>query len=229
MISVVYTIGKGSRWNDYELLFSLRSIQKHLKGIGEVFIIGECPDFLTNVNHIPAKDPYAVPDTNIMLKIKTACETMEVSEDFLFMNDDHYLMTDFEADKFPYFYCSTLEVYLKKRAGDGYGRRARNTRTSLLERGLKDKHFDIHYPILYNKKAFIEQVCDKYDMTKKDGFVLKSLYANGLKIEGIETKDFKLNVPPPKNCQVFSTHPRVSGAIYRFLEYKFPSKSMFEK
>ncbi len=229
MTSVVYALGKGSRWANQEIKYSLRSIEKHLKGMGEVWIIGEKPEWLQNVNHIQVKDSHAIPDTNIMLKIKTACQTPEVTDNFLFINDDHYLLADFEADKFPYFYCSTLEVYLKRRQSDSYGRRAGNTYKLLKEINLPTKHFDIHYPILYNKKAFIETVVDKYDMSKKDGYVLKSLYANGLNIEGTEVRDYKLQTTPPKGCQVFSTHPRVSGAIYRFLEYKFPTKSMFEK
>lgn len=230
MISVIYPLGKGSRHQNIEIRYSLRSVQKHLKGLGSIWIVGEKPDFLKDVNHIPLKDTQPISDSNIFLKIKAACEHPEISDTFLFFNDDHYLLQDFEADKFPYYYCSTISEYLKRRSVDSYAKRVRNTQKSLKERNLPDKHFDIHYPILYNKKAFLEHVVPYFDLKDKTGFVIKSMYANALKIEGEETRDYKLQSPPPeKKCKVFSTYPKISGAIYRFLEYKFPNKSIYEK
>src|SRR5690349_20419873 len=114
-IDVVYPLGKGSRWKNNEIKYSLRSVEKHLQNYGKVFVIGEKPNFLANVNHIPAEDKHPIPDSNIFEKLKTACETKEISDTFLFFNDDHYLLEDFDAEKFPYFYHGTMAEYIKKR------------------------------------------------------------------------------------------------------------------
>jgi len=107
MIDLVYTIkANDSTWEDNELRYSLRSIEKYLSGVGQVFIIGDCPDFLTNVIHIPATDEEnrEWKDRNIYRKLLIACNDVRISENFLFVNDDHYLTQPFEAGKFPFYY-----------------------------------------------------------------------------------------------------------------------------
>ena len=49
MIDVVIPLGTGSRWQDNELRYCLRSIEKNLSGVNEVVIVGEKPKWLTNV------------------------------------------------------------------------------------------------------------------------------------------------------------------------------------
>lgn len=229
MTDLVYVLGKGSLWNNNELRYSLRSVEKHLSGVGRVFIVGECPPFLTNVTHIKASDDKkAIPDTNIMHKIWMACSNPEISETFLFLNDDHYLLQDFEADKFPYYYHKTIVEYVKKRGHDGYGKRCENTQKSLENRNKSTKYFDLHYPILYSKTAFIKHVVNAYDHSKKDGMILKSLYANGLQIEGTEIQDCKIPHLLLKDLPCYSTYPTVSAGAQKFLKEMFPNKSRFE-
>ncbi len=90
-IDLVYVVGTGSRWNDNELRFSLRSVSKNLSNVGKVFIVGECPDYLKNVIHIPASDIFDSAinaDGNMTHKLLLVCNNKELSDDFLFMNDD---------------------------------------------------------------------------------------------------------------------------------------------
>jgi hypothetical protein len=226
-MDIVYTLGTGSKYKNHELRFSLRSIEKFLTGYRKVWIVGECPDWLRNVNHIPATDSGKNPDHSIMLKITEACNHPDVSEDFLFFNDDHFLLSPFDAPEFPYYSHGTLTSYVKNRGLDGYGRRANNTLQSLTKRGLTSQYFDVHTPIRYNKKAFLEVVTSQ-NWDRTDGFIIKSLYANALNIEGIEQKDGKLNSLPGKDVRIFSTYPHVKSAIWRFLQEKFPTMSKFE-
>lgn len=225
--SIVYVLGKGSKWKNWEIRLSLRSIQKHLKNYGQVFVVGEDPG-LKNVIHIPAKDPHPIPDSNIMHKLTIACKTPEISDTFLFANDDHYLLSDFEADKFPYFYSGTLEEYIKKRGRDGYSNRVNNTLQSLTERNLPTKFFDIHTPILYKKDLFLKHVTEQYDLKKRDGMVLKSLYANAIQAQGVETQDGKLDKLPLRDMKIVSTMPKVKYSIQRYLFEQFPEPSKWE-
>lgn len=228
-MDVVYTLGTGSKYNNFELKMSLRSIEKNLKGFDQVWIVGECPAWIKNVNHILHPDNHSIPDWNIADKITVYCNQPEGSEDFFFINDDHYLMHEFEVSEFPYYHAGTLDDYVKKRSNDGYGRRASNTLKHLKSNGLPSKYFDIHYPIIYNKKIFIEIVSKlPWDATE-DGFIIKSLYGNSIKAEGINVViDNKSTSTPQPNVKVYSSMPFMKKAIQRFLLEQFPKKSRFE-
>lgn len=229
-MDLVYPLGTGSYANNHELRFSLRSVEKYLSGFGNVWIIGECPGWIQNVNHIPYPDEALKPsDYNIMKKITRAIEEKELSETFLFFNDDHFLNSPFTADQFPYYYSESLENYCAKRGLDGYGRRAKNTLKHLQANNLPTKHFDVHAPIIYNKSLFLQSVTNAVDWNDRTGFIIKSMYANTLKIEGESANDNKVNTIPTGDLKLFSTMPRVKSCIFRYLQEQFPKQSMFEK
>ena len=228
---IVYVLGKGSVFDNNEMRLSLRSIEKHLKDYGRVFIVGLCPDWLENVTHIKWDDTEKIPDKNIMLKLKKACETPEISDDFLFFNDDHYLLSPYSAPEFPYYYCKDLFTEVKKRRGDSYGQRTANTMEYLKKNDLPTKYFDVHTPIIYNKAKFLEHVVSAVDWKKTyHGFVIKSLYANSLRIEGQELdQDVKFQQPPHNQVPLMSTYPFVKASMQRYLFELFPEKCTFEK
>lgn len=226
-MDIIYPLGTGSLAKNFELRMSLRSVEKYLSGFNNVYIIGEYPEWLQGAIHIPFTEGSTVPDFNIMQKISKACELPEVSDDFLFMNDDHYILSPFDIKTFPYYCMGTLEAEYRTRP-DGYGRRARSSMDYLKEKGLPTKHFDIHYPIIYNKSLFLKYVTNGPDW-EKGKFIIKSLYANSLKIEGEETKDFKRNELPGPGAKVFSTQPHIRANVQRFLLEQFREESRFEK
>lgn len=228
MIDVVYPLGNGSRWKNNELRYSLRSIEKYLSGFRNVYIIGEKPSFLQNVIHIPYPDKHQIPDRNIMEKVLQACNHPYVSDPFIFFNDDHYLLSPFQADQFPYYYEGTLKQKQEKRGLDGYGLRLKNTYEYLKSKNLPILCYDIHTPILYRKQAFIDHVASVPWDTTKHGFVLKSLYANAIKAEGVELKDLKLSYAPPPKTKIMSSRPEVKIQLQRFFKEQFPKMSKFE-
>ena len=63
MIDVLYIVGTGSHWNNYELRYSLRTLEKYGKNIGRVFVSGFNPVFLSNeviFTSIPDIDIFSV-------------------------------------------------------------------------------------------------------------------------------------------------------------------------
>ena len=104
MSDVIYVLGTGSRWHNNEIRFSLRSLEKNLMGFRRVFVVGECPGFLQNVIHIPATDifnPQVNADGNIINKVLTACADERISDDFLFINDDHLVLKPIAVSEVP--------------------------------------------------------------------------------------------------------------------------------
>jgi hypothetical protein len=226
VIDIVIPLGNGSTWHDNELKYCLRSIEKYLTGFRDIHIVGACPKFLRNINHIPCRDIDRIPDTNIMRKLNAACENPQVSDNFLMFNDDHFLVHNFHAPDFPYLYFKDLSDYIALNRGP-YAGRARSTKSYLEQKGLSTKYFDIHTPIIYNKAKFMENVVEKWHPS---GFLIKSMYANSLKIEGEPEPDYKISTPKEANgARVLSTYPQVPHLVRTLLLNLYPEKSTFER
>lgn len=193
-VDVVYILGKGSPWHNNELLYSLRSIDRFLQNIGNVYIVGSKPRFLNNVIHIPCEDVYSGHESNIIYKILTACDIPKLNEKFLFINDDHFLLRESKAEAFPYYFKGTLEQKIADRkADDEYKLALTNTYLWLKEKKLTTFHYDVHTPIIYSKKEFKRIITALPDWETKE-YVVKSLYCNTLKLKGTSiVEDCKLN------------------------------------
>lgn len=193
-MDIVFILGDFSKWLNNEIRFSLRSIEKHLKNYRDVYIVGHNPGFLKDIIHIPCEENGAWKEKNIFYKTLCAANAAQISEDFLFFNDDHFLVSDFDVNAFPYFYKGTLleTINTKPFAVGGYWNPLRNTNAMLQVRGYTTLNYDHHSPIIYNKEK-IKQLEKMYDWTVMGGYILKSLYGNTFKVEGIYEPDCKIN------------------------------------
>ncbi len=243
-MDIVYILGKGSKWRDNELRYSLRSIEDHLTDYDKVFIVGELPAFLnTNVIHIPADDLYGH-ERNIMEKIKVACKNQYVSDDFFFINDDHFLLQAVKSSIYPYYSKGLLLDYINDREFDDYRQALENTFNALINRRLSSYNYDIHTPIVYNKKKFIK-VMDSYDWENNE-YVIKSLYCNTLGVTPVFIEDCKINKKlsieqieektKGHHCFSISDHAIHQGVHYFskskmrvFLKLTYPNKSKYEQ
>lgn len=187
-MDIVIPLGKGSLHHNAELRYCLRSIEMYVPDHGNIFIIGELPDWLQEVIHIPAVDsPHReLKEQNIFKKIMLACNDKRVSDDFYFFNDDHFLCRQWN---FSYDYkCSLQDSIRSRRVHDTYYRTLHNTH-SFLRGG---NNFDTHAPIIYNKEKFKRSVgIAPWHMAC--GFGIKSLYCNMNGIEGRRYPDLKVN------------------------------------
>lgn len=192
VLDILIPLGKGSVWQDNELRFCLRSIEKFLSGYDNIFIIGQKPEWLTGVIHIPHTDlqQSRFRDYNIYLKVIAGCHDERLSDDFLFMSDDHFITKKFHADALPYYYCGQLVDYLYDNPRKmPYVNVLLNTYKYLNGLNKPTLNFNLHCPIIYNKEKFstvFPQPWPEY------GFALKSIYCNILNIEGKYYEDLKI-------------------------------------
>ncbi|MGN6436860.1 MAG: hypothetical protein ACTHMM_10020 [Agriterribacter sp.] len=231
MVSVVYILGPGSGWNNNEIRYSLRSVEKHLKGYGEVFIVGIKPDWMQNVIHIAVNDQEGTQykESNIHRKIIAACNSVLVSDDFVLINDDHFFLQDMDADSMPYYYDGLITSRLK-RDKNSYHISLVNTLTALRREKHDSKYFDIHCPILVNKAMYLH-ANQKYNWGIKRGYCIKSLYLNTIGEKGIPAKDFKVRSMQEIDLSrpYFSISDQaLSPALERFMEELYPSPSKYE-
>jgi hypothetical protein len=239
MLDLVYALGTGSTWNDTELKYSLRSFEKFMPNMGNVYIVGQKPNWIKpkSVIHLLCEDRPGKEnkEQNIAVKILLACNQPAISEKFVFANDDHFILQPMHA--IPYYKEGTLEKKIIERVShDNYFYSLCNTRQVLIEARKRTNYFDIHTPIVYDKKEFIS-VMASYDWTVNYGYVVKSLYCNTLGIKGVEIPDLKIT--ERLKCgqidrlvagkKVFSIGDgAVNAEMGTFLQYLYPSKSKYE-
>ncbi|MCY1720173.1 hypothetical protein OU798_07455 [Prolixibacteraceae bacterium Z1-6] len=181
VMDIVYVLGTGSGWNDNEIRFSLRSIEKNLRNVGKVFVVGQCPAFLQNIIHIPAADifePGLNADGNIITKVLAACNDKRLSDDFLFINDDHLVLNPMNIEDVPPLHkgdmCTFNADYWKLNFWRG---RLKRTKEILERKGYTTLHFDCHTPIIFNKTHFPE-IVEQFNYKDDIGYTMKSLYGN---------------------------------------------------
>ncbi len=230
-MDLLYILGKGSKWEDNELRFSLRSVEKHLKGYGSIYLIGEKPEWIKNVHHIPFKDRVGCKQANIMRKIYEGTKQPGLSSDFIFMNDDHFLLQDLHVNDIAFWYDGLLLDKFKRAANVPYA----NCIHHVIDELGDGKYFDIHTPIKYNRTLF-RDVMDRFDWDNGSTFIIKSLYCNWLGIEGVQLDDNKRDfhewrfaVKQNEGKLWYSTPDHVGSGVRNYLNHLFPEKSGFEK
>lgn len=188
-IDLVYILGTGSRWNDNEIRYSLRSVQNYFPNVGKVFIIGECPDWATNIIHIKAPNKYDNKLLNARMKYLEAATNKQISENFILMNDDFFFLK--EVKKIPNYSRGTIEEMMKQHpTKNGYYYRSLwDTHKRLDGMGIKDSiDFEVHAPIIFNKEK-LEMVINMIGSDK--AFSIRSCYGNLMNLEPKKVIDFK--------------------------------------
>lgn len=227
---------KCSLWRGREIIFSIRSLEKHGENYGRVIIVGSKPTLLNDkIIHISQEDIGPFKEKKIYEKLLTACRSEIVSDPFVFFNDDFFLVKKIDFTKLRFYYSDNIRnKILHRRKEDTYKRALKNTRDALFLREYPEKYFDIHYPMYYHKNKFI-RVMQKYDWDVRAGYVIKSLYANSLRISGKPKKDFKIYIEHNKSrireiisqTDLFSTD-NITRAMAELLNELYPGKSSYE-
>lgn len=241
-MDLVYVLGSGSRWNDNEIRFSLRSVEKNLLGIGNVYVIGENPGFFSqNVIHIYHDDPLGSmnADGNMALKILRACEEKKLSNDFLFMNDDFIVNRPIVVSDILWLHKEDMdnrpEKYWNNRL---YRNRLRRTYEILKEKGLPTIQYDYHAPMLMNKHEF-PKVMQHFDFREDIGYTFRSLYGNCMKLPAIPVTGKKVTIYRQYNLEQLAEITNeilfigfndrgLSDALKFWLIENFPHRSKYE-
>jgi hypothetical protein len=183
-VDVVYPLGSGSRWDDNELRFSLRSIDKNFLDLGRVFVVGECPAWLdaNEVVHIQAQDRRRWPkDANIIDKVLLACG--QTTPRFLRMSDDQVVLQPVASEEMPPY--GTRQDALGERPKKGWPVRMWHTRKWLIENGYASHNFDLHLPMIVDAKKFA-QAAARIPYKSSPGMCVNTSYGN---IAGLEPAD----------------------------------------
>jgi hypothetical protein len=234
-MDILYILGKGSPFNNEEIKYSLRSLERFGSNIGKVVLIGEKPDFLdySKIEHHPFTET-GVKDYRIASKIMHACAIGAVKGDFLFCNDDFFFARPFDCNTFTN-YCQGY-LHHGDSIATAYQDHLRLTRDYLLSQGKSANNFDMHCPIIYNSEKFLA-LAPAWEYSKTTiGLVVKSTYANMYGIPGTLYRDVKLKELISQNdyyrinsVDCFSIYDQAwNRGVKSYLERTFTEKSPWE-
>ena len=230
-MDVVYPYRK-SRWNDNELRFSLRSVEKHLPH-GTIFIVGYMPTWVRNAEHIAAKDSYNHKTKNAIAKIRAACRDPRVSEKFVLMNDDFFILQHMKGIAPVSEGPITAKIDQHKTRAGYYYTSLCDTLRLLHAAGFeRPLSYEVHYPIVIDKARFL-QLTDSVEW-EEVGYQYRSLYGNTYAIGDVRKVDAKCYQPTDldrfSGQEVISITDRLAmfAKTQRFLYERFPMPSKYE-
>lgn len=222
-----------------DLKFALRSLEKFGPQIDEVYIIGEqIPSYInpTKIVHIAHADSYddRFKEKNQYDKVMAAINSGNVTKVFLYMHDDHFLLTKMQDIA---WYDKTLfNKYITLHPEGIYRKTIHNT---LALTGNTVYNYDVHAPMVMDRLLFASKM-PKFDWNKDYGYCLKTLYANKENLFSIDAPDLKIRYPSTqteytnqvKGREWFSNDDLAwddMGEMKHFLTGLYPDISKWEK
>lgn len=212
--------------DEREIRYSLRSACANLK-FDTVHIVGDRPRFVDGVNHIAFRGPNRKHE-NAFSKLHEAVKSSEVSDCFVLMNDDFFILKPMR--RVPYLYMGTLAEWVKTFPHNSSYKQKGIKTLSLV--GDQAKIFETHSPIAYEKDK-LRFLIKKHELPC--GIMLRSLYCHTFKIKGEYSPDYKAR--NPQELDEFSQKPFMSttnemartGKFLKLMQARFPEPCQFER
>lgn len=143
-----------------EFRWSLRSIDRYGKNIDRIFVVGWCPDWLSDdIIKIPYEsnvDPNdeIAKNWNIAKKLLFAAENSDISEEFLVSMDDHFYVTETDFDNYPYYASNAYGGFLPtERTGSVYNEMMYDFGKFLEEKKMPTIYFTLHRNMHVSKSS----------------------------------------------------------------------------
>lgn len=228
-LDIVYVI-KDAAYND-ELRYSVRSVEKYLPHHTLWFYGGKpCGVHPDKQAILRQKERTKYAKVGNMLRL--IAKNDEITDDFVLMNDDFFCLAP--VTNLPYYYDEDIHSLVEKIVENfgsisAYTVRLERTEAMLKEKHKETKNFELHVPIVLNRKKLLDLYGDNVDWP----YATRSSYCNLNGVKGVPMKDNKivsLNEFPDVSAQFCSTSDRSfeKGVVGDYIRALFPKKSRYE-
>jgi len=224
---VVFVVRPGDA--NHALRYALRSLQ-HVPH-GRVWIAGYKPSWVKGVRYVPVPQR-GTKYENSTANLRAACSHPDLSEEFLFWQDDVFLMRPVGSiGMYHRGPVAGVERYYASRAHGMYLRGLRETRALLKRLGYPDPlSYELHVPMPMRKTEVLKAL----DIGRNIRALHKrTLYGNLFGVGGTRMRDPKvvrLNEPVNTAALFLSTMPQTfeHGKVGQYIRRSFPDASPYE-
>lgn len=216
-----------------ELRYSIRSVVKNMPP-GNIWVVGGKPDWYSGnyIKVLQNKAKYS----NAIANLIAACESDQISNDFVLMNDDFFVIKKVESilTYHGMLLPDKIKLYDRLSPTSTYTKRIRKTSHKLTRLGVSEQlDYDLHVPMIMNKSKLAKI------LKRHPDCFWRSMYGNLHSPESIEMQDVKVYTSTRMQERSFdyktSTYPYISSEddsfrlLYdEFLKESFPDKSFYE-
>lgn len=212
-----------------ELRYSIRSVVNNCN-IDSLWVVGGRPDWYIG-NYIEVTQKYSK-YKNAFNNFKTICNTSDIPDEFVLMNDDFFITSP--VNTITSYYNGTLEekinAYETILGRSSYINRLKATQDKLIQMGFDNPlNYEIHVPMLMSKKLFNNVLGMNHNL------LYRSIYGNKFSNSPVEMVDVKVygsdNFKPLSYDHKYMKYPFLSTESGSFLELKnsFLSKHFSKK
>jgi hypothetical protein len=216
-----------------ELRFALRSLEACYPH-GDVWLVGGAPEWVQNVGRIRTVQA-GVKWENTRLGLRTAVECDLISDPFILMNDDFFLLRPQKTLAMLHggFYAGWLAAMRSRLGRSAYVRGGEETLRILKREGVKAPLcWSLHTPMRVDKTA-ARQALNLAGAFPRQ-IHMRTLIGNLSGLTGVQSRDVKLTggvkLPEPGDLYLSTSDGSFEkGRIGRWIRAKFPEPSSFEQ
>jgi hypothetical protein len=241
-MDVVYLVKNNPKNNSEELRYSLRSLANIPHGT--VYIVGEKPDWVTNVTYLPVEQNLTKPE-NVRANMRAAAECDTLSDDFILMNDDFFFMKPITS--LPQYNFGPMQKVIESfdnryPEGSEYIATMKNLYEVLKKKGIANPlSYELHIPMVLSKL----RILNLYDVVEGPTYQFRTYYGNYYKLMGTTVDDVKLFLNSEHNDAAYvedykkfverQTFLSVTGGAFQrglpgeYIRSVFSQPSMYEK
>ncbi|WP_327345996.1 hypothetical protein [Streptomyces europaeiscabiei] len=214
-----------------QLRYALRSWAAHLPH-RRVWIVGYRPPWAVNVRHLRTQQT-GTKYKNTTAAMRAVCEHPDVSDTFLYCNDDFFVMRP-QIGPFPVFHrgpVRDVEAYYTTRGNGKYMRGLRETRDLLVGLGHDNPlSYELHVPLPVEKTGMLHALDAGRHL---DVLHKRTAYGVLTGIGGTQMRDVKVLHRAPRGYEglpFVSTMPDsfTNGHVGRYVRRAFPKASPYE-
>jgi hypothetical protein len=227
----VYICKDGS---NEELRYSIRSVVESFPD-SKIWVVGGKPTWYTG-NYIEVNQNLSK-YRNAIENLKAVCNSEDISDRFVLMNDDFYIIKNIDSIK-DYHGGPLLEkinLYQKLNSNSNYTRKLAATYKKIKSLGIENPlDYELHVPMVMEKEKLKQTLQNNYQ------FLWRSIYGNVFNVGGEQMEDVKVYVKGPLVLKSYNIkkddHIYLSSADTSFdilfnniLKKQFNQKTKYER
>jgi hypothetical protein len=177
--------------NNEELRYSIRSVVESFPD-SKIWVVGGKPTWYTGnyIEVIQNLSKYR----NAIENLKALCNSEEISDKFVLMNDDFYIIKNIDSIKDYHGgpLLDKINLYQKLNSNSNYTRKLAATYKKIKSLGIENPlDYELHVPMVMEKEKLKQTLQNNYQ------FLWRSIYGNVFNVGGEQMEDVKVYVKGP--------------------------------